>query len=174
MDFLEQTVRINDEQAQQKNKLKHSIFSAVFTFSLAFALVLAISILFSLIFSIPATLNVIGTILFGVIAAISYFIKDSCNIEYDYLVDGEDNTLTVAKIKNLEKRKEVLTIKFDAFKRIEPFSKERFDALQAKKLDFSLNGDDKKYILFAEQNGQLVIVLEPNEALLSLIRKALQ
>ncbi len=174
MDFLEQTVRITDEQARQKDKLKHSIFSSIFTASLAFALVSGISILFALFFPTPATLGIIGIIFFGALAAISYYIKDLSNIEYDYIVDGEDNTLTVAKIKNLEKRKDVLLIKFDAFKRIEPFSKERFASLEAKKLDFSLNEDDKKYILFAEQNGPLIIAFEPNENLLSLIRKALQ
>lgn len=174
MDFLEQTVRILDEQAQQKDKFKHSVFSAIFMIALVFALVSVISVLFALFASSSPLMSILGAAFFGALAAIAYFAKDNCNIEYDYIVDGEDNTLTVAKIKNLEKRKEVLTVKFDSFKRIEAYSKERFASLDSKKLDFSLNSDDKKYILFAEQNGPLVIVLEPNENLLALIRKALQ
>lgn len=172
MAYLEQTIRISDEQKRQKDNAKYKLFSSVFLVSVVFALFSLMSILFSLFMSTPITMGVIGIIFFAAVAAISFIQKEASNIEYDYIFD--DDTLTIAKIKNLEKRKEVLNLKVSDFKRIESYSKERVDALQAKKLDFSLNGDEKKYVLFAQHDGQVAIIFEPNEALLDLIKKELQ
>lgn len=172
MAYLEQTIRILDEQKRQKDNAKYKLFSSVFLVSVIFALFSLLSIFFSLFTSTPITLGVIGLVFFAAGAAFAFFKKDSCNIEYDYIVD--DNLLTVAKIKNLERRKEVLNLNFSTFKRIEPYSKERVAALQAKKLDFSLNEEDRKYVLFAEQDGQIIIIFEPNEELLGIIKRALQ
>lgn len=173
MDYLEQTVRILDEQKRQKDNAKYKIFSSVFLVSVIFGLFSLMSVFFSLFMSTSITMGLIGVVFFAAVAALTFFIKESCNIEYDYIIDSADKLLTVAKIKNLEKRKEVLNLKFSAFKRIEPYVEERVAVLQTKKLDFSLNGNERKYVLFAEQDGQIAIIFEPNEQLLNIIKKAL-
>lgn len=174
MESLEQTVRRNDELAAQKDNLKFKIFSVTFIVSLVFVIISVMGMLLSNFNSAGLPSGIAGAVIFGITAVISFIFKDNARIEYDYIIDGEAETMTVAKIRNLEKRKEVLNIKVSSFKRIEAYSKERFDTIEAKKLDFSLNEGAKK-ILFAESNSEMIaICFEPNDSLLSIIEKVLK
>ena len=92
-------------------------------------------------------------------------------LEYDYII--EDDTLIIAKIKNLNARKEVINLPVNALKRIEKYNKEKLQAMNIKVTNCSLNEDEKKYMLFYERGEQGVIIFEPKEDLLKLLTKEL-
>ena len=64
MDYLEQTVRILDEQKRQKDNAKYKIFSSVFLVSVIFGLFSLMSIFFSLFMSTSITMGLIGVVFF--------------------------------------------------------------------------------------------------------------
>ena len=116
--------------------------------------------------------GIVPSVLCFILAVFFFFAKENALIEFDYIV--EDNTLTFAKIKNLRSRKELAVLPLSTVKRIEPYNRERFMQLQAKKIDCTRNPEIRKYILIAEKNGeQLAIIFEPNMKLLQSLQKEL-
>ncbi len=173
MERIEQTIRRNDEKASNTDKVKYrllfalSIATAVYAFFGLIALIVSLSSGGN-----TSPISIITVLICGILAAIFFTKKDDMILEYDYIV--EDDVLTVSKIKNLKSRKDVLSVPVSSFKRIEPYSKERFSSLTQKKYDFSLNGDTEKLILFfTDGSSQAVLAFEPDETLLNAIKKEL-
>ncbi len=173
MDRIEQTIRRYDEEQQRKDRFKYNFLYALAAALSLFAIYSIITIFFVLgdqsksitIFDvIPLIVSVAGTI-------ICFLYKDEMLLEYDYII--EDDTLIIAKIKNLNARKEVINLPVNALKRIEKYSAHRLDGLNIKITNCSLNEDERKYMLFYERGEQGVIIFEPKEDLLKLLNKEL-
>ena len=173
MDRIEQTIRRYDEEQQKKDKFKYNLLFALAAALSLFAIYSIITVFFVLgeqanaitIFDvIPLIVSVVGTI-------VCFLYKDEMLLEYDYII--EDDTLIIAKIKNLKARKEIINLPVNALKRIEKYNKEKLQAIHIKVTNCSLNEDDKKYMLFYERGEQGVIVFEPKEDLLKLLTKEL-
>lgn len=174
MDRIEQTVRRRSERDIAKDKLKYRICLilaiAFFSYGLVALCVTFTQISSSGNFSLARFLPVIITAGVGVICFLK---KDGFLKEYDYTV--EDDVFTVAKILNLEKRKEVFSMNVRGFKRVESYSKERISSLNVKTLDFSLNGTEEKCILFVNDGSEeKALILEPNEKFYSEIQKEIK
>ena len=172
MDSMEQTVRRMDEKLYAKDKLKYSTY---LTLAVAFG-VCALLCLFYAFYAVAegygSAAGIVPSVLCFILAVFFFFAKENALIEFDYIV--EDNTLTFAKIKNLRSRKELAVLPLSTVKRIEPYNRERFMQLQAKKIDCTSNPEIRKYILIAEKNGeQLAIIFEPNMKLLQSLQKEL-
>ncbi len=172
MDSMEQTVRRMDQKLYEKDKLEYYIFLALFI-SLSFYAFFSLFQAFYIIAQgYGSAANLIPSLVSFLLAGIFFFIKDNMLLEFDYIV--ENNTLIFAKIKNLKARKELAVLPISTIKRIEPYTKERFLQLQAKKINCTLNQDVRKYILLAEKSGeQIAIAFEPNLNLLQLLQKEL-
>ncbi len=174
MDRIEQTVRRRSERDIAKDKLKHRICHilaiALFTYALVALCVAFAQISSNGKFTFAQLVPILITAGAGVLCMLK---KDGFLKEYDYTV--EDDEFTVAKILNLKARKEVFSVQVRNFKRIESYSTERFASLNCKKLDFSLNGDNEKHILFVQDGGEeKALVIEPNEKFYSEIQKEIR
>lgn len=173
MDRIEQTIRRKDEEQQKKDRFKYN-----FLFACAVALSLvAIYWLVSLFMiiaspSLKATFfDVIPLVVSVILTVVCFLKKDDMLLEYDYIV--EDDRFIIAKIKNLNTRKEVINIPVSSFKRIDAFNQENFKSLDGKKYNCSLNEDSEKYVLIYEQGERCAVVFEPNDELLKMIKKEL-
>lgn len=173
MDRIEQTIRRKDEEQQKKDRFKYN-----FLFACAVALSLvAIYWLVSLFMiiaspSLKATFfDVIPLVVSVILTVVCFLKKDDMLLEYDYIV--EDDRFIIAKIKNLNTRKEVINIPASSFKRIDAFNQENFKSLDGKKYNCSLNEDSEKYVLIYEQGERCAVVFEPNDELLKMIKKEL-
>lgn len=173
MDRIEQTIRRNSEEQQKKDKFKYNFLYALAAALSLFAIYSLITVFFvlgdsansiTLFDIIPLIVSAVGTI-------VCFLYKDEMLLEYDYII--EDDTLIIAKIKNLNARKEVINLPINALKRIEKYNKEKLSAINIKVTNCSLNEDEKKYMLFYERGEQGVIVFEPKEDLLKLLTKEL-
>lgn len=172
MDHFEQTVRRRDEQAYNKDKFRYHLLLAV---AIAAGLLTVVDLSACLAMLASGTFSLLAlfpTVVLALIAILAFYFKDEMLLEYDYLV--EDDTLIIAKIRNLKSRKEVVTVRLSALKRMESFTPERYAAIQAKKYNFSLNDDAEKQLLFFEKDGQMaVMLLEPNDTLTAQLKKEL-
>lgn len=172
MDRIEQTIRRKDTEKYDKDRAKYRvccIIAGIFGIAFVFFLIstfrmLGLGMKLHIFNALPLLITAVGAI-------IPFVLKDNMLIEYDYIV--EDDTLTVAKIKNLTSRKEVLVLHVNAMKRIEKYNPQKYSELSMSKLNCTLNGDDEKYMLFYELNGNGVLLFEPNETLLKMLQKEL-
>ncbi len=173
MDRFEQTIRRKNEEQQKKDKFKYN-------FLFALAVVFGLNAIYSLItiFSVlgdpskAITLfDVLPLIISIVVAIVCFLYKDEMLLEYDYII--EDDTLIIAKIKNLNARKEVVNLPINSLKRIEKYNKEKLNAMNVKITNCSLNEDENKYMLFYDRGEQGAIVFEPKDELLKLLSKEL-
>ena len=173
MDRIEQTIRRNSEEQQKKDKFKYNFLYALAAALSLFAIYSLITVFFvlgdssksiTLFDVIPLIVSVAGTI-------ICFLYKDEMLLEYDYII--EDDTLIIAKIKNLNARKEVINLPVNALKRIEKYNSEKINSQGIKKVNCALNEDNEKYALYYEKGEQGVIIFEPNENFLKLLTKEL-
>ena len=173
MDRIEQTIRRYNEEDQKKDKFKYNLLFALAAALSLFAIYSLITVFFVLGDSSKAitAYDVIPLIVSAVGTVFCYLYKDEMMLEYDYII--EDDTLIIAKIKNLNARKEVINIPVNALKRVEKYNKEKLQAINVKVTNCSLNEDESKYMLFYERGEQGVIVFEPKEDLLKLLTKEL-
>jgi hypothetical protein len=172
MDRFEQTIRRNDTESFEKDRAKYRVcFIIAIVFALGFIFFLSTT------FQMLANgmkiqfMNVLPLLITAACAIGAFYYKDNMLIEYDYIV--EDDTVTVAKIKNLSSRKELLVLPITALKRIEKYHPTKYSEFDGKKLDCSLNGEDKKYMLFYEHGEKGILLFEPNESLLKMLEKEL-
>ena len=172
MDHFEQTVRRRDEQAYNKDKFRYHLLLAV---ALAAGLLTVVDLsvcIAALAAGRFSLFTLFPTVILALIAILAFYFKDEMLLEYDYLV--EDDTLIIAKIRNLKSRKEVVTVRLSALKRMETYTPERFQAIESKKYNFSLNEDVPKQLLFFEKDGQMaVMLLEANDTLTTQLKKEL-
>ena len=173
MDRIEQTIRRKDEEQQKKDRFKYN-----FLFACAAALSLVAIYWLVSLFMIIATpslkatfFDVIPLVVSVILTVVCFLKKDDMLLEYDYIV--EDDRFIIAKIKNLNTRKEVINIPVSSFKRIDAFNQENFKSLDGKKYNCSLNKDSEKYVLIYEQGERCAVVFEPNDELLKMIKKEL-
>ena len=174
MDRFEQTIRRKDEQQQKKDKFKYKFFFAVagiFCLNAIYSLITVFSVLGNPAKAITF-FDVFPLILSIAIAIVCFLYKDEMILEYDYII--EDDTLIIAKIKNLNARKEVVNLPTSALKRIEKYNKEKLNAMNVKITNCSLNEDEKKYMLFYDRGEQGAIIFEPKDELLKLLTKELK
>ena len=173
MDRFEQTIRRKDEQQQKKDKFKYNFLFAlagVLSLFAIYALITVFSVLGNQ--SITITFMDVLPLIVSVVGAIVCFLyKDEMLLEYDYII--EDDTLTIAKIKNLNSRKEIVNLPINTLKRIEKYNKEKLNAMNVKITNCSLNEDENKYMLFYDRGEQGVIIFEPKDELLKLLTKEL-
>lgn len=173
MDRIEQTVRRRDFEEQKKDKFKYNLLMALaagFSLFAIYSLITAFMIFANPEMSVTV-FDVLPLILSVALTVICFNKKDDMIIEYDYIV--EDDVFTVAKIKNLKSRKEVVNVPVSSFKRIDAYNEEGFKTLDMKKLNCSLNKDAEKYVLTFERGERCAVVFEPNEDLLKMIKKEL-
>ena len=175
-DHLEMTVRRRDPAMQAKDTFRYHLLFALAGALLLFAIVAFYTAIVSFLTAADRSAALYAVFLPPLLllagAAVCFFTKDNMRIEYDYAV--EDGRLIVAKIKNLSSRKEILNLPLNQLKRIEPYTPERFAALSESKLDFTLNDDASKHLLFASVNGTpTVMIMELNEAFQKALRKAI-
>lgn len=127
------------------------------------AVFLFAGLLLHIIFLVPA-------LLFG---AAAYFVKQNCDLEYEYML--LNNELSVDKIINKEKRKSVVTFEMDKLELLAPSDSHELDSyrnMKCKKLDLSSNRADKKTytMIYKGENEQMWVVLEPDKEILEGIR----
>lgn len=176
LDHLEMTVRRRDPAMQTKDTFRYHLLFAVSGALLLAAIVAFYTAVVSFLTAVDRSAALytvfLPPLLLFAAAAVCFFSKDNMRIEYDYSL--EDGKLIVAKIKNLSSRKEVLNLPLNQLKRIEPFSPERFAALSERKLNFTLNPDEPRHLLFCTADGTpTAVVLELNEAFQKALRKAI-
>lgn len=173
MDRIEQTVRRKDEEKQKQDKFKYNFLYALAAALSLFAIYSVITIFFVLgdptkaitVFDvIPLIVSVLGTV-------ICFLYKDEMLLEYDYII--EDDTLIIAKIKNLKARKEVIHLPVSALKRIEKYNAEKISAQSLKTVNCALNEDNEKYALYYERGENGVIIFEPSDDFFKLLTKEL-
>ena len=173
MDRIEQTIRRKNETEYAKDTFKYRFFyafAAVFGLSAISSIIVIFYALTNLSRSV-APLDVISLVLSVALTALFFTIKDEMLLEYDYII--EDDTLTIAKIKNLKARKEVVSLPISALKRLEPYNEEALKAQGIKLIRCTLNADAQRYTLYYERGEQGAIVFEPNEEMLKLLKKEL-
>ncbi|MBE7092571.1 MAG: hypothetical protein E7365_05280 [Clostridiales bacterium] len=172
MDRIEQTIRRNDEEKQKKDKFKYNFLFILAAALSLFAIYSVTTVFFVLgsqqnsltVFDVlPLIVSVLGTVF-------CFLYKDEMLLEYDYII--EDDTLIIAKIKNLKSRKEVINLPVNALKRIEKYNTAKLNQ-GLKTVNCSLNEDEKKYMLYYEKGEKGIIVFEPNDAFLKLLNKEL-
>ena len=173
MDRIEQTIRRKDFNEQKKDKFRYNLLMALaagFSLFAVYSLITAF-----MIFANPemgvTVFDVLPLIISVALTIICFIKKDDMIIEYDYIV--EDDVFTIAKIKNLKNRREVVNTPVSSFKRIDAYNAKNFKSLNIKKLNCSLNADSEKYVLTFERGERCAVVFEPNEELLKMIKKEL-
>ncbi len=106
------------------------------------------------------------------LSAILFLKKDDAVCEYDYII--ENDTLSFVKIRNLSSRKELIALKPENLKRIMPFDENNFRQLQAKKINCTLNKENRCILLAGSGGENYAIAFEPKEELLAIIKKELK
>lgn len=116
------------------------------------------------------TANIIillGAVIFGVA---SYFIRLNVNLEYEYLY--VDKELSIDKILNKTKRKKVTKVSMERLEILAPLNSYHladYKNRTGKIFDYSSGEEDaNRYMLVYE--GQKRIIIEPNEALIKMIK----
>lgn len=170
MDRIEITVRREDENAQKKDKLKYNLFLVVALCFFAYA-VFSLLMFFAAIAAQKAALTDLIPVIIPAAAGIIFLVlRENTLVEYDYLV--EDDVFKLAKIKNLQARKEIVSLPVSNFSRIEKYSRERFESLPEKKFSAVLNGEEKRYILFFTYNGtKCALQFEPTPKFIEEIKR---
>lgn len=132
---------------------------------------LAISI-FAMLFMGFILIGFICAVLFGVAL---HFANLSANVEFEYLY--LDREITVDKILAQTKRKRVAKYNIDKMEVLAPFHSHQLDSYKNRNLktvDFSSGIEqeqDPRYMMvYSDEGGTKLVVLEPNEAMLKAIK----
>lgn len=170
MDRVEITVRRENEYAQKKDRVKYNLLFAAALCFFAYAII-SLLMFFAAIAAQKAALTDLIPVIIPAAAGIVFLIlRENTLVEYDYLV--EDDVFKLAKIKNLQARKEIVALPVSNFLRIEKYSPERFNSLPEKKYSAVLNGEEKRYILFFTYNGtKCALQFEPTVKFVEEIKK---
>lgn len=170
MDRIEITVRREDENAQKKDKLKYNLFLVIALCFFAYAVFSLLMFFAAIAANEAAVADLIPVLIPAGAGAVFLILRQNALVEYDYLV--EDDEFKLAKIKNLQARKEIVSLPVSNFSRIEKYSRERFESLPEKKFSAVLNGEEKRYILFFTYNGtKCALQFEPTSKFIEEIKK---
>lgn len=170
MDRIEITVRREDENAQKKDKLKYNLFLVIALCFFAYAVFSLLMFFASIAANEAAVADLIPVLIPAGAGAVFLLLRQNALVEYDYLV--EDDVFKLAKIKNLQARKEIVAVPVNSFSRIEKYTPERFASLPEKKFSAVLNGEEKRYILFFTYNGtKCALQFEPTPKFIEEIKR---
>lgn len=170
MDRIEITVRREDENAQKRDKLKYNLFLVIALCFFAYALFSLLMFFAAIASQKAAVTDLIPVLITAGAGVVFFFLRQNALVEYDYLV--EDDVFKLAKIKNLQARKEIVAVPVNSFSRIEKYTPERFASLPEKKFSATLNGEEKQYILFFTHNGEkCALRFEPTVKFIGEIKK---
>lgn len=170
MDRIEITVRKEDENAKKKDRIKYNLFFALALCFFFYAIFSFAMLITAIATNEAAATDIISVAVPAAAGIVFVVLRGNINIEYDYLV--EDDVFKLAKIKNLQSRKEILALPVRNFSRIEKYSPERFNSLPEKKYSAVLNGAEKRYILFFSYNGtRCALQFEPSGKFVEEIKK---
>ena len=164
MASIEECLRKKDTKADE---LKYKIWFVVMVISAAAAFIGVLMLFYILL------LGIIDTILFGGLAILAYFRKESALLEYDYAF--YEDVITIARVYNQRKRKELIRIELPEIECIAPVYDDRFKSLKEvaslKVINAALNGLEHAYFIDCVYNKSRTCVLwEPSEAFLKAVR----
>lgn len=110
-------------------------------------------------------------VIFG---ALAYFVIPQFNdLEYEYLY--LDKSITIDKIIGQQKRKRVMELDLNKMEFMAPTNSHEFDSHRNRKIeekDYSSKDPDSKRfgVLYHDQNGDKIIIIEPNAEMLKAIK----
>lgn len=163
---FEQCVKKED---YTKDKIKYAIWNGTFLVTALIALLALLLTILSGNYMVWLSIVVFA----GLIAFFAYFKKSNAIIEYDY--SFYDNTITISRISNNSKRKDMISIKREEIVEIAPIRSNNFQRYKnvpgIKLKNFVLNNiDDSYYIYYQQGGGNGLVLWEPNEKLLKAIK----
>ncbi len=131
-----------------------------------------ISFLAMFVLPLIALICFIFAIVFGVLA---YIVSIRSDVEFEYLY--LDREITVDKIMGKAKRKRVEKLSVDKMEILAPINSHQLDSYKnrdLKKTDYSSmieEKPDRRYMMvYSDEGGTRLIVLEPNEAMVKAIK----
>jgi len=167
MDYsFEQTIRHNEDKG---DKYKYYF---LYTMTFLFGFGAFYGILQLLAGSI--IIGLIQIILCAGLALYSFIYKEYMLVEFDYALYEDD--INFAKVINLKKRKEMLSVNTECLVSLAPIANQRFTELKKmqgiKIYNFTLNSEDLHFFIYAEQGGEkLLVIFEPNEELIKKLKQ---
>lgn len=127
---------------------------------------------FLMLFTIFKLVGFIAAILFGFL---TYFVSLQSDIEFEYLY--LDREVTIDKIMGKAKRKRVMKLGIDKMEIFAPINSHQLDSYKnrgLKTVDYSSmieEKPDRRYMMvYGDEGGTKLIVLEPNEAMIKAIK----
>ena len=163
----------HEESVSKKNPMQGMILYKLYTVSMVLFILLALAALAMVGAFADPTVGYALVLIFGIFAAVCFFLKDRQIIEYDYsFVNG---SFTVSRIINNRSRKELLTTEVTDWNVFGTVGDQHYTHAResASVVKAYLNQDETLYYaVYTSNNRKYMLIFEPSESLVDCINKS--